>query len=253
MGDNESQKGSGRVLQAIKSLYMTLQNRLRSAAEGEYKMLMRTCLPIRRADISVALDAVAAADDQLSEAQVELEALAPLVEEARAARRWTEEAVRRRALSEGLDDMVGAHDELQVYIRFRQEQAEFIEDGQRLIRRAAGATRKAMQSVADILERIAGSRFEEERRIIWQELDAIWDTLRPIHQELRGFHAEFDSRFANAGLQRWANLYWRTLLAGFPHLHAVEADLSATNPDQQASILKRYRHLVGWGLFMPPA
>jgi hypothetical protein len=241
------------VRRAIEGLFATTKGRRESAAAGEYKMLLRTYLPNRQADISAALDAVAASSDQLAEAQAELESLTPLVDEARAARQWMEEAARRQALSETLDDMLEAHDELQAYVRFRQDQTEFIKDGQRLIRRAAGETRKALQQIRGVLERIAGLRYDDQRKEAWQELPAIYDALRPVHQELIGFHSELYSRFTGAGLRRWADLYWRTLIAGFPDLRGVEADLSAANPDRQASILKQYKHLISWGLFMPPA
>ncbi|HUX78067.1 MAG TPA: hypothetical protein VMY40_15650 [Anaerolineae bacterium] len=224
-------------------------------AAREFREQLHSVLPGRREDISSALDVVAAADDLLAEARSELEALAPLVDEARAARQWVAEAMRRRALAEVLDDLLKVQVELDTYIQFRKEHAAFVEDGQRLIRRAAGETRRAMPKIKGILERISRSGFEEERLATWQELPAIYDDLRPVHQELKSWHSELVSRFATAGLHRWEGSFWRVLIAGFPDLrdaHA-DADLGATNVDQQAALLKEYQRLIGWGIFLPPA
>jgi len=240
---------------ADKGLISVLSNRVSSlghcykkARQDEAAYLLGVDMPHRvefEAQIRETIEALTNEPDQLSAVQEALAEVDALTDEARAARDWIAELERRYALANSYDHLVEVQSELAAYVRFREDQQPFIEDGQQLMRRVAGETRKKKKVVQRILQQILDSSYEEQRKELWQSLQHdFWADLRDPHQELMAWRTELHKRFSRAGLQRWADPFWYVMFDGFPDMRVLDMDLSEDMLDQ-------YRRLIGWGIVWP--
>lgn len=192
---------------------------------------------------------IAGSDDQLDTARGEVAALDPLVSEAEEATRWLAELSRRQALAASLEDLRATRNELQSYVRFREERRELIGRVRAAIAEVSTETATAQLKLLEGLQRIAAASYEEQKRELQESaLSTVFRELSPAHVRVLEARTELQTAFFNAGLHDWYETFWGQLIADFPDLRILPDDID----EGLGKVYHRSRR-IGERLFYPPA